>query len=352
MNYLKGFDGLRGISILLVVLTHVGLWDRWETDSFVQNNFNLFSGVAGVMIFFCISGFLITSLLLHEKERKGSINFKNFFIRRFLRLMPPLIIFYISIFILMVCGALPADYLALPISVFYLYNFVPRRFYTPELGHTWSLAVEEQFYFIWPFIISRIDRLKKGVYIAVSLIVICLIWSAINDFTFIFKGNPDHLSHYFFVERWFIPACLPIMTGALAALLLFYKRDFLSTYFSTKSTLFLLAILLYPIQLVLPIPQELQGLILPVSIATILLWINFNQQSLTVKFLEFKPLAYLGKISYGVYVYQGLFLRTGAGGKLAIQQFPLNIILTLFCAVISYHLLEKPILNYKSRFSS
>jgi peptidoglycan/LPS O-acetylase OafA/YrhL len=66
--------------------------------------------------------------------------------------------------------------------------------------------------------------------------------------------------------------------------------------------------------------------------------------------LEFKPLSYIGKISYGLYVYQGLFLRTGPGGDLWIQGFPLNIFLVFVTAILSYHILELPLLHYKKRF--
>ena len=82
----------------------------------------------------------------------------------------------------------------------------------------------------------------------------------------------------------------------------------------------------------------------------ILIWTYYNQESVLTNLLENRLLRYIGKISYGLYLYQGVFLMTGPYGVLTIQQFPLNIILTFIVAIISYELLEKPILRYKNNF--
>jgi peptidoglycan/LPS O-acetylase OafA/YrhL len=86
------------------------------------------------------------------------------------------------------------------------------------------------------------------------------------------------------------------------------------------------------------------------GVGILLCWIYFNQEAGLTKVLEFTPLAYIGKISYGIYVYQGLFLTTGPTGLLPIQQFPVNILLVMLVSVASYHLVEKPLLKLKSRF--
>ena len=86
------------------------------------------------------------------------------------------------------------------------------------------------------------------------------------------------------------------------------------------------------------------------SVVILLIWVLFNQSSLLAGFLELKPIAYLGKISYGLYVYHALFIRTGRG-DLFIQKYPLNIFLTLGVAVLSYEFYEKKILRLKRKFS-
>ena len=101
-KYIKGFDGLRAISIFFVVFSHLTPGDIFINSPYLEKNYKLFSGETGVMIFFTISGFLITSLLLKEKIAFGKINLKFFFIRRFLRLLPPLLIFYVFVLFLMI----------------------------------------------------------------------------------------------------------------------------------------------------------------------------------------------------------------------------------------------------------
>lgn len=349
MNYIKGFDGLRAISILFVLLTHLGMYTQLPSASFLKTNFNLISGSTGVMIFFTISGFLITLLLLHEQRSFGRIQFASFFARRFLRLLPPLLLFYAGVLLLMHFNYLPERYLAVLLSFFYVYNFVPVSEYVGELGHTWSLAVEEQFYIIWPFILSVFRRIRWVVLFSVLLILICIGVKLLYKTPIYYKDTPYYLFDHFFPNRWFIPACLPIMVGSLTAIALFYKGTYLKKIVDVR--FLLLFLLLFFAQLLFDglsfvVIETLQ----PIAVSLILLWIYFNQDSLIVRFLEFRLFSYVGKISYGLYVYQGLFLRTGPGGDLWIQKFPFNIILVFVTAVLSYHIIEFPILNYKKRF--
>src|SRR4051812_24906788 len=105
MKYIKGYDGLRAISIIMVLITHLGWLDSISADATVNVRIQmLFSGGTGVTIFFVLSGFLITRILLQEKLSTGSISFKNFYIRRFLRLLPPLILFFSVMLVLMALG--------------------------------------------------------------------------------------------------------------------------------------------------------------------------------------------------------------------------------------------------------
>jgi peptidoglycan/LPS O-acetylase OafA/YrhL len=353
MRYIKGFDGLRAISIIFVLLTHLGIYSVIKENKFLEKNYNLFSGSTGVMIFFTISGFLITSLLLKEKKSNGRINLKYFFIRRFLRLLPPLLIFFLAVFLLMFFNFLPSDYLALLISFFYLYNFVPYIHYTRELAHTWSLGVEEQFYFLWPFVINRIKTIKTGLLISAFIILCCIVLNFIYLLPIYFNGSAHFLTNYFFVDRWFIPACLPIMIGSFTSIILHeYEIHFHSKIH--KNYLFLaLSIFIFVAQLFIPgISIHYIKLFQPIGISCLLLWIYFNQSNFLVNLLELKPISFLGKISYGVYVFQGLFLRNGPGGRLAIQQYPLNVILVFLFAILSYYFVEKRIMKFKNKFKA
>lgn len=351
-KYIKGFDGLRAISILLVILSHLGIYSNVEHITFLKNNWNLISGGSGVLIFFSISGFLITTLLLNEKKKFGRIDFRNFFFRRFLRLAPAISLLLITVIFLMLSNFLVQDYIAVIFSFFYVYNFVPHKFYTGELGHTWSLGVEEQYYFIWPFVISYLSRMKYLIYFALFVVFVCVAFKFISSYPIYYNGKPHLLSDFSYVDRWFIPACLPIIIGSIAGLLLFAFESRMNSIFSQKLVFPLLAILLFISQVYMPFWWDtFSFLYMPIAVSIFLLWVYFNQDSKCVTILEIKPVRFIGKISYGLYVYQGLFVTNGPSGKLVIQHFPLNVVLTVLVAIISYYFIESPILKFKSKFA-
>lgn len=350
--YIKGFDGLRAISIICVILSHLGYYDSGIAYFSLHRHYYLFSGASGVMIFFTISGFLITTLLIREKVRTGTIHIKHFLIRRFLRLFPALFIFYILLIILMLFHFIDENYTAIFLSFFYCYNYVFFTHYTNELAHTWSLSVEEQFYLLWPFVLRFILQIKQLILISLLIILACLFVFHFKEINLHVFGKDYILTHYSKVERWFIPACLPIMMGSIIGLLFYKYNTFIFQKFHLNKWIPLFCIIIYTFESYFPFwNPTLSFLFMPFSIGTFLVWIVVNQQAHLVTLLEWKPLAFVGKISYGIYVFQGLFLTTGPAGTLAIQKFPLNLILTLLVALLSYYFIEKPVLNYKARFT-
>ena len=160
------------------------------------------------------------------------------------------------------------------------------------------------------------------------------------------------LSAFYFFERGFIPAAAPIMVGCIASVLcLQYKNTAAALVAKYSIGILFLCVGLYTAPIWVPETMlPLFGIIQAVGIAIFIVWLLFNQQSVVCNILETTPLAYLGKISYGLYVYQGLFLTTGTNGKLAIQHFPQNVMLAFMCAVLSYEFMEKKVLKYKKNF--
>ncbi len=353
MNYIKGFDGLRALSIIMVIYTHLGFLDGIKDPVLNSRIAFLCSGTTGVTIFFVLSGFLITRILLREKKLTGKISFKNFYIRRFIRLLPPLILFYATIALLMSLGFIEAKWFGLTLSIFYLYNFIPRRYYSGELGPMWSLGVEEQYYIFWPVIISFF---KKFIPFIVGLIVaLCIMVNYIlPGLSIHHNGKVYPLNTYTFLERWFLPAVAPIMIGAFFSYVVFNKETIFRRYFSGKNRLLLISLLLFFFPAFIPAGLFILGyeiqLLQMCGIAILMVWILFNQDSKLAGTLELKPVAYIGKISYGLYVYHGLFIRTGRG-DLYIQKYPLNVFLTLAVAILSYEFYEKKILKLKRKFS-
>ncbi len=355
MQRTKGFDGLRCFSILFVIIGHAQILSLSTFHPYVQHNVSyLFSGGAGVNIFFTLSGFLITSLLLHEKKSTGRINIKYFFIRRFLRLLPPIIPFFIAIAAFMSLGYIRETYLGLAVSITYLYNFIPKAklFYSAELSHTWSLAVEEQFYLTWPFIIKFFrDRTKYLLATSTILLCACSIF-VLPTITTTINGKCYLLDQIFFIKKWTIPAIGPIILGCVAALIYTNNNSAVSQLFTQKRAgLVTLIVLLSPLYLIGNLTPTI-SLAFSSGVALSLIWICCNQQSIIVKFLEFKPIRYIGLISYGLYIWQGFFVRSGQTflPKIWLHNLPYNIPLTFVTAIISYELMEKRVMRLKERF--
>lgn len=356
MKYIKGFDGLRCYSILLVITTHLGVRHLIPKGSYLEQNlYYFFSGAAGVNVFFAISGFLITSLLLHEYKKNGRINLKYFFIRRFLRLLPPIIPFYIALFIFMQLGYVRETYIGLLASVFYLFNFVPKAkaIWSPELTHTWSLAVEEQFYLIWAFLLRYTQKVKKLYWFIFFVIVVSIFLSYwLPQVQVSYKGKIYDLDKLFFVDRWTLPAIATILIGALAAILNFYdfgniRAKFKQTKYGVLAFLVFLSPLYLP-DVLFPLARLFHG----TGSTLILLWVFNNQDSKLVNVLEWSPIRYIGVISYGLYVWQGFFVRSTpfAEPKIWVHDFPYNVVLTFLVAIISYEFYEKRISSYKRKY--
>lgn len=165
IKYIPALDGLRGLAILSVLVYH--LPTPWLEGGFI-----------GVDIFFVLSGFLITSLLVSEFDRCGSVSLRNFYIRRALRLGPALIVLLMSYCLIsfFFCSSQQAErnYIDALIALTYMSNWA-RAFliHSPTLlGHTWSLSIEEQFYIIWPVILLLLLRFAKRQQVVVAALAL------------------------------------------------------------------------------------------------------------------------------------------------------------------------------------
>jgi peptidoglycan/LPS O-acetylase OafA/YrhL len=343
-TYIKGFDALRALSIILVIASHLGLYDVLPESDFVRTRlWMVINGTTGVQVFFTLSGFLITSILIKELSKTGTIHFRNFYARRFLRLLPPLVIFYIFIGILMNQNMIESSRIGLSYSIFYIYNFVPRIHNISELGHMWSLALEEQFYLAWPLVLFFIRNLRSAIFVIIGAIGLCVLS------VFIYQNI--EWTKYYNSERWFFPAIAPVLIGSAFAMVQQLQSEKWKGFIQKDLPVFFISMLCFFSPLYFPL-KILNLAFIPqaVGIAIFLMWILNHQRSRLVHFLNNPVLNYIGKISYGLYVYQGIFLRTGPGGELFIQQAPLNLGLTILVAILSFHLIENPVLKFKSRF--
>lgn len=204
MKYLSHIDSLRAIAVLLVVLFHLDI-------TFFQGGF------IGVDVFFVISGFLITRIIKHEYEQTGSFNFKRFYIRRLRRLIPSLFLILVLVFIISFLIFSPSDFInqaksmvmaSVALSNFHFLetsNYFDTASQFNPLLHTWSLAIEEQFYLIWPltiFILLRIFLNKKLIpFVVIFLLALSLFYSFYTSY----YGISDETLNMFTSDNEILP---------------------------------------------------------------------------------------------------------------------------------------------------
>ena len=366
MPRIPSLDGLRAISILLVMGLHtLQRHDLSHHSSFLW--YALFNGGTGVYIFFVISGYLITSLLLHEQSRTGGISLGSFYLRRAFRILPPLY-FYVAVVAL--CAALGR--LALPridllSALFFFHNYAATSMGW-SVEHFWSLSVEEQFYLIWPVVLilclSRPGPLGPGplgpgalgpgalgrrLALRFALVVIA-ISPAVRVGSFRLHNT------YWHNGGMFQMAADSLMFGCVVALLQGTPR-FEKLYLRVTRLWWLPpAIILFCMTMdarfqnywSLPLGLTIEG----TAIAAFMLWCVRNPRSAVGRFLNLRPVAYVGVLSYSAYLWQTLFLHHGSvqlfGGSTVLNTFPGDWIAVFAAALFSYHIIEKPSLRLRT----
>ena len=331
---IPSLDGLRGISIALVLLGHLA-----GTSGFpVSEGSGSFSAVAalGVRVFFVISGFLITGLLLDEMARHGRIRIGRFYFRRTLRIFPP---YYVFLAVTLIASALGAFSLApgdIAHTVTYTSNYHDERSW--YIGHTWSLSVEEQFYLLWPAVLL-LSGVRRGILIAAAVVVISpavrlfewnfLPWAAAGVGTR-FETVADSIAI----------GCVLAGSRAWLHRSVLYMRALASPLFVVVPLLGIAGGLLTDH------PQASFALGMSLSnLAAVLCldWAVTFHEGCIGQVLNAQPLMFVGWISYSLYLWQQLFLNRASDAL--VNSFPLNLTLAVAAAVGSYILVERPSLQ-------
>jgi len=346
---IKGFDGLRALSVIFVILTHLGLYTTAQSAGWLsERTAPIISGTTGVQIFFVLSGFLITSLLIKEYEATETISLKGFYVRRAFRILPLYFLcvgltLLVDIFVWPVASD-PAFLFAATFNT----SFIPRDWYSSILGHTWSLSVEEHFYIIWPAALLLIYRfafdralrhLLIGVVISLSLLALVM--------------RIEEINASYFVARWSFFAGSWIALGCAAAIVVNGNYPRANVFLASRWALGIAAALFLHSIALGQLPKPLDETLRVMGAVILVCWIVHNQSAVLVKALEYGPLAYTGKISYGLYMWQGFFLATGPG-RAPGQLWPLNpglgLLLLCIVAPLSYQFFEKRFLMMSSAF--
>jgi len=342
-------DALRAIAVMLVIVEHFSFDGIIEIQVF---NLGLL-GLLGVLLFFVLSGYLITGILLRSRQTLVRKAVQRFYIRRTLRIFP---IYYLTLLVLMIIG-MPSVILYVGWHALYLSNilFVQNPHVAASIAHLWTLSVEEQFYLIWPWLILLVPY-RHVHRLILCAIVIGICWKAV-----VMNTIGDHLAGALTVFT-----CLDSL--AVGAWLAFVEQD--ETLGSREHcilrTLLFAGSAIVLMQAGLLVTNSGRGLVLLTSYigpSLIFAWLVGRAaqgfKGWVGAILEWRPALYLGKISYGIYLYHYFMPRVVTYGlaSFGIEQPGILFVgilaftLTVLTATASWYLLERPVSRLKEKLS-
>jgi len=340
-SHLPALDGLRAVAVFTVVASHSNLPLRVPGD-------------LGVSAFFVLSGFLITRLLMREHEKTGDVSIRRFYLRRTMRIFPAYYAFLLLSYALDAragqqwSGALLTNTLTYTVNYFNAFNHHP----STSVAHAWSLAVEEQFYLLWPlafvFLATRGRRaLVVGVGFAALAAVAWRSWLILGahvDVSYVYNAFDTRFDN--------------LAVGCLLALVVEYDRVVAAAAtWATRSWFPIVTLaLLLTSRIVLPLTYHysigftVDALLVAVLITQLLQLYRTRLWA----WLEWPAVRYLGTISYPIYLYHqwgaSVGRRLAGGGDAA--EFGAGVLATIVLATGSYFVIERPFLKLKSRFAS
>ena len=343
-GYLPSLDGWRALAVLSVMAVHDSAY-TWRGTSlrWLQNY-----GSLGVVLFFAISGVLITGRILEEEALTGRFHLRLFYIRRFFRIQPAALLYLSVVAILALAGAFEISWFHWSAALLMFENFAYRDnilnwqfgFFT---GHFWTLAVEEHFYILISLALLLVRRHRLRVF-AIALAVIklsqyvlqhhtpdpllrrtywqvhVLLWPTLFAIALRKPGIRD------FVERWFHPGLVVPLTFGLAALAHTRSPNLPLNVFEYAFTLWIVSTMLHP-------------------------------RSWLTRLLESAPIRFVGRISYSLYLWHILFFSSAflktvhAPWLIAISARPWKYVCAFSAAVASYYLIEKPCIRLGHRLA-
>ena len=361
--YFPNLNGLRFIAALLVIIHHIEqIKSIYDIENIWSSGVIQILGEQGVSLFFVLSGFLITYLLLEEEKQTGTIKLKDFYVRRILRIWP--LYFFIGFLALVLLPQIPLfimpglgpdfiyRHLSTKIVLFLLFlpNLMPfLGGIIPYASQTWSIGTEEQFYLMWPLLMKNIKRYR----IALMLLIIVgymitarALWSSHTDFL-PFK--------YYIGGFWSLFNIDLMAIGGLLAILLHTQNKYLKFIRNNIVFYVSLVVVVYLFKqafMIEHIYKEIYALFYGIII------LNFASNPNIHFNLEADIFKYLGKISYGLYMYHpiaivlAVHLAKWTGLINNVFIYPVSIMFAIALAGISYKYFESFFLKLKLNYST
>ena len=352
-NFRPDIEGLRGIAVLLVVLYHAG--------TLSNSSLQIPGGFIGVDLFFVISGFLITGLLIRERERTGKVSFSRFYARRVRRILPAaavvlvvtLVIAY-QLVALSSRAAVMEDGAASAVSIANIRFAMTTDYFNPTNNsfspflHFWSLGVEEQFYFIWPALLALVAWRRPRLGAAVALTAVVIVSFAAS--VIVTQSSPATAFYMLPTRAWQLAAggLLALGVGSLARTPQVI-RVAVGQALSIAGWVALAALVWVALTLdSKTVPYPGTAALLP-TLAGVVLIAAGAEQAGPGAVLRLMPIRFLGKISYSLYLWHwpililgGLYLGGPLDQALTPQQALILAGFSIPVATVSWGLIEEP----------
>jgi len=337
-NRIRGLDGLRAISIAMVLLGHL-CGTRYflpaATLTYVGDIANL-----GVRVFFVISGYLITGLLLRELQQTKRISLRDFYYRRTLRIFPACYAYVAIIALVAATGVIQFKTRDLFHALTYTMNYHYDRSWW--VGHLWSLSVEEQFYLLWPIAMALVGA-RRALWGAAALLLL----APMTRVLMLVYWPASSAS----IGEAFPTIADTIATGALAAGCgpwLREQRPFRRLIASPG--FYVIPALAFVLNMKAGgrLAVGMLETLINVSIALSVVRFTTASTDFVSKVLDSKPFSVVGRLSYSIYLWQQPFLNHHSDA--IATRFPLNLLLVIACATASYYFVEQPCLALREKF--
>jgi peptidoglycan/LPS O-acetylase OafA/YrhL len=321
-GHIPTLDGLRALAILIVIASH----------AFHQNHSIAGLGHMGVMIFFALSGYLITTRLLDECGKNGRISLRKFYVRRAFRILPPALAYLAALAVLSAAGVVVCSSRSIVAALLFYVNYIDVGEIGWRAGHFWSLSVEEHFYLLWPLALI-VFGVRKGLRTALALTVGIILWRATDNHFHLLEhafGNP----YLHWNSSGTDAIADTLLWGCALAFFKLRLKASVSMAIAVSSAAMLalisMGLVLGSTELTLTVEHVLPAVMLGAIAA--------SPQNLIGRFLELSSLRFIGHLSYSLYIWQQLFLG-GPGHKLPLL---LGLAAAFACAYASYRWIEKP----------
>jgi len=332
-GHLPSLDGLRALAIVFVLLGHLN-----GTRGFVPLNLGIGDYAhLGVVVFFVISGFLITRLLISEQAKHGRVSLRLFYARRALRLFPAALAFIACVCLLWAAGIVSLHHRDIWHALTYTVNFEPGRAWLT--GHLWSLSVEEQFYLIWPLTFVLFGLRRVG-WVATGVILFAPVARACA--ALFLRGTPyQDLEMFPMVADSLAMGCLLAKTSGWLERKDWYLRLFRPVY----SLILLVVVLSINRYGGYTVVSVVGTTIANAFLAILIHRCVYRSGDWVGQILNWKPIAFVGLLSYSLYLWQQFFLNRNSAAW--ADAFPQNLCFAVAAALGSYFLLEKPFLRLR-----